>query len=176
MAASSRWWGRASGPLLARTCTQCHEFKQASEFYAQKGGLGGRNPWCKACVCRKTGERSAARSKERIALGLRGQRKGQHGMSDAEFLAFVGEGVCDACGETSPKGQRPWHVDHDHACCPGQTSCGKCVRGLLCRNCNVALGMLGDNKERVRLLLDYANRVLDADDLSAEVVIGGSKT
>lgn len=31
-------------------------------------------------------------------------------------------------------------VDHDHKCCPGQYSCGKCIIGLLCRNCNAMLG------------------------------------
>lgn len=36
-------------------------------------------------------------------------------------------------------------VDHDHKCCPGKTSCGKCVRGLLCGNCNTILGRQRDD-------------------------------
>ena len=31
--------------------------------------------------------------------------------------------------------------DHNHACCPDDvnTSCGKCLRSYLCRDCNTAL-------------------------------------
>src|SRR5579864_527146 len=34
------------------------------------------------------------------------------------------------------------HVDHNHKCCSGETSCGKCVRGILCFRCNCVLGFL----------------------------------
>ena len=39
----------------------------------------------------------------------------------------------------------PPRVDHDHGCCAGPTSCGKCVRGLLCARCNFVLGLLEES-------------------------------
>jgi hypothetical protein len=33
-------------------------------------------------------------------------------------------------------------VDHDHSCCSGKTSCGKCVRGIVCQACNTTIGKL----------------------------------
>ena len=47
-------------------------------------------------------------------------------------------------------------VDHDHACCPEQTSsCGKCVRGLICHNCNRGLGSFKDDIARLKSSIAY---------------------
>lgn len=67
-----------------------------------------------------------------------------------QILADQG-GRCAICGTDSPQDIRldRFHVDHDHSCCPGRESCGQCVRGLLCRGCNTALGNFGDDRDRL---------------------------
>lgn len=53
------------------------------------------------------------------------------------------------------------HVDHDHSCCDysfdtkHKVSCGKCVRGLLCRTCNLGLGYMQEDPRRIKGLLVY---------------------
>ena len=49
-------------------------------------------------------------------------------------------------------------VDHDHACCDGRKTCGKCVRGLLCRKCNAALGDFKDNIQTLLNAVEYLRR------------------
>lgn len=46
-------------------------------------------------------------------------------------------------------------IDHDHDCCPGSSTCGVCIRGVLCRQCNAAIGKLGDNKKAILNVLAY---------------------
>jgi hypothetical protein len=62
------------------------------------------------------------------------------------FLLAANNNACKACGRQFA-GRVKYAVDHDH-------DTGR-VRGLLCCNCNSALGMLGDDPDRVAGLLRY---------------------
>jgi hypothetical protein len=57
------------------------------------------------------------------------------------------------------------HVDHSHACCPDDRSCGRCIRGLACRWCNQGVGQFRDDPERMRraaTALERANAMIAA--------------
>ena len=55
-----------------------------------------------------------------------------------------------ACDET-----KLLQVDHDHSCCLGKYSCGKCARGLLCGMCNTAIGYMNDDVNKINGLVKY---------------------
>lgn len=65
-------------------------------------------------------------------------------------------GVCALCRRATGKTKR-LAVDHDHAapCCTGKTSCGQCVRGLLCGPCNDVLAVARDDVEYFIRCMDY---------------------
>jgi hypothetical protein len=84
--------------------------------------------------------------------------KNHYGMTLDDYNRILEDqgGLCANPGcFNEPPADRRFDVDHDHGCCPGEKSCGKCVRGLLCRRCNHALGLLHDDVKRVRGLADY---------------------
>lgn len=49
-------------------------------------------------------------------------------------------------------------VDHDHSCCGGNQSCGRCVRGFLCGPCNTAIGMLHEDPTVIHHAAEYVER------------------
>lgn len=87
--------------------------------------------------------------------GFRDMLKFTYNLTVEQWKEFAKDG-CNVCSATSSSGlvERKLHVDHDHACCPGIKSCGKCVRGVVCNRCNSAIGVY----EGGRMRQDYPNR------------------
>lgn len=120
-----------------RICTTCKEPKPDTEYSATKLRRDGLSTTCRECV--------------KDAHCLR-----RYGHTYRDLVARFGS-VCGMCGEGCATGER-LSVDHDHRCCPGETSCGECVRGLLCRKCNGALGFI-ENYQLRALAEAYLARV-----------------
>lgn len=77
------------------------------------------------------------------------------GFYDALYEAQGGR--CAWCNLAGGKSRR-LAVDHDHKCCPGSTSCGKCARGLLCSPCNQFISFrMRDDPEAIRRGARYLN-------------------
>jgi len=66
-------------------------------------------------------------------------------LDDYELMLDAQGGLCAICGTDKSGGKGRFHIDHNHDCCLGKTSCGKCIRGLLCTRCNVGIAMFQDN-------------------------------
>jgi len=71
----------------------------------------------------------------------------------SEQLITMLSNPCEVCGSLENL-----TIDHDHECCNKRISCGKCVRGTLCQNCNRSMGQAKDNPTILRLLADYIDR------------------
>jgi hypothetical protein len=50
------------------------------------------------------------------------------------------------------------HIDHNHECCKPSTSCERCRRDLLCKDCNLGLGRFKDNTEVLERAIQYLKR------------------
>jgi hypothetical protein len=137
---------RSSEEILERDeqgrklCTSCHAWRPPAEFGRQqdRAHLDGLQAHCRWC----------ARGKELLKkFGITIERH-------QELLAAQGGG-CAVCLEIPAK-PYSMHVDHDHACCPDKVlTCGECVRGLLCHNCNLMLGHARDQVVILRQGIAY---------------------
>lgn len=114
-------------------CRYCEEYLPKSHFWS-------KNTYCKECI---------------VLLGhIRNLKNYNLTRDDYVDMEKSQNGVCKICGEKE-KYKNRLSVDHDHSCCSGIKSCGKCVRGLLCSTCNRILGQVKDNKILLQKMIDY---------------------
>lgn len=122
-----------------RTCiatTGCGRTLPLDQFHICKRNVSGRNLWCRDCSRNKGIEKRYGLTAE--AWNAMFERQGHS---------------CAICHVETPNG-RSWMVDHDHACCPGQKTCGKCVRAILCHPCNITVGYLERHPD-IQKVLEY---------------------
>jgi hypothetical protein len=76
-----------------------------------------------------------------LEQSLQKNRKHLYGLTQEQYLQkleFQGW-KCAICNDPFDDGNGPY-IDHDHECCRGIRSCGKCLRSFLCRTCNTQVG------------------------------------
>lgn len=78
------------------------------------------------------------------------QRKCGITLDEKDEMIRSQQGRCAACPDMLSDDVRLVHLDHDHA--------SGAVRAVLCHGCNLALGCLQESPERIRGLLEYAER------------------
>lgn len=123
---------------MQKTCNECCKTKPVVEFYRRGEGYMAK---CKVCFGAK------------YPQSVEYRRKHRYGVTPELYQEMHTKqgGRCATCGGTPDK----FYIDHDHACCAGTKSCGGCVRGLLCFNCNTALGQVRDDPRVLLAMVDY---------------------
>ncbi|MFD8811901.1 endonuclease VII domain-containing protein [Streptomyces sp. NPDC059627] len=112
-----------------KLCLKCGEVKPWSEWHRNATASDGLSTRCKAC---------------RAAEGRAGHLKRNYNLTEAERDAMIAAqyGLCAICLDAPPV-----HVDHCH-------KTGR-VRGVLCFNCNSAIGKLRDKPDAARRAAAY---------------------
>ena len=120
-----------------KRCSDCRTWLELNAFSGDVRSVDALDKRCRDCV---------ANYRSLRYFGI---------TRDAVKLLVAEQGGCKICHTFDP-GVKGWHVDHDHACCPRRkATCGKCVRGILCGPCNVALGFFEDDPARLRSAFTY---------------------
>ncbi len=129
-------------------CNTCGVEKPLSEYFKSSARKEGYEHRCKQC---KTEVNRASYNRNKEEVKLRSIAK-KYKLSKDAYYQLLGNG-CEACGASDNL-----TVDHDHGCCPGKETCGKCIRGALCRRCNIAEGLFKDDGENILKLVDYMKK------------------
>ena len=151
-----------------KICSRCKRELPTTKFSALTEARDGLGYQCKECVSEyhalpankaKRAERRANpvnRARDAVSAAAwrranpekikRSLIKSKYNLTMTQYKELMANG-CAVCGSIDEL-----CIDHDHNCCAGKTSCGKCVRGALCNKHNLADGAFGTIDEIVTYL------------------------
>ena len=137
-----------------RTCNKCGINQPIDNYYhsRRKGDkrTDERSYECKLCTLKRVKE-----NHDPVRARDRHLRK-KYGITLEQFNEMLEKqnGRCACCGTDKPGGKHNvFCVDHDHIT-------GK-VRELLCKDCNIVLGLVEDSPEHLQRLIEYIAKHTD---------------
>jgi Recombination endonuclease VII len=143
---------------------KCKKILPIDSFYKCRSGRDGRDSRCKECA-KNWQKETHSRNRGIFLNGARRNHvKKTYNITQEDYLrkSEKQNHVCMICGlpETCVTHGTLSHlcIDHDHSCCPGNKSCGNCVRDLICRRCNAILGRVNDDIELLEKVIQYLRR------------------
>lgn len=143
--------------MPSKKCGLCKIEKSFEEFYNSRQTKDGKYGWCIDC---KKEQRPKYVSKEfkikRVMQNRNYHLMKKYGLTHDDILKKLKTqgNVCKVCKSPDPKGVG-WVVDHNHNCCPGKYTCGKCIRAILCDPCNKLLGAARDDMSILSSCIEY---------------------
>lgn len=126
-----------------KSCRDCHQTKDFIDFYKISHTKDGYDSKCRKCHNKKSSAAYFKRKETNPTYTKERKLKSKYNITLNEYnvLLTYQNNVCAICflPETNKNqyGKPSLSVDHCH-------TTGK-VRGLLCSNCNTAIGLLRDN-------------------------------
>ena len=148
-----------------KICSKC--LKEKSVFEFGRYSNGSPTPNCKECLnekarnCRNKNPETYRKATRRCYRSGGIEAKKKHnlyqkcytkGITTKQYLEMFRShnGKCDICGVPNLELKRNLAIDHDHIT-------GK-IRGLLCINCNMALGGFRDDPELLENAIAYLKK------------------
>lgn len=143
-----------------RRCSICEDEKDISSFYHKTSSLRKRTYYTHICIeCAKVNRnaKTAKRRQDSIEKDFvwsKSDRLVSHNiqldtykevLARQDFRCKICQTELDLTYKPKKHTSNSPAVDHDHKCCNGPRSCGKCFRGILCVKCNAGIGFMNDN-------------------------------
>lgn len=137
-----------------KKCRVCKETKPLTEFNTNKARSDGYQTDCRKCRSLYN-KKHYLKNKDKYKESSTRNRPARyiiHGLTEETYIQLLGkyDGRCHLCQVALVE-----VIDHDHDCCPGKQSCGKCVRGLLCTRCNTGIGRFKDDTTILQKAIEY---------------------
>ena len=146
------------GDDILLICTRCNEKKSLDSFYKEPRNTvrHSRRSHCKKCDSDKNKIYRSKNAKMMDVKTLQYRRMKKAFFPPGLYEIRLAEqgGVCAICKTNTPGGRGQFHADHNH-----ETSK---PRGVLCHNCNVALGNFQDNLEILEAAIEYLKKYSEA--------------